>query len=144
MPEDNALNERLDRTGSRVFERLSKLREQGRTPSAGALSALETAIQALALADRLLSMGTGGSEGSRDKVGHLPLGKHLAPGMDQLSKNDLDLATAMFIESTKTLLAASTVDQCEEDDPYEPMWRVRRNGKIIWTCGHQPPHESDA
>lgn len=146
MPDSDGIDERLNQAGIRVFERLAKLREQGRTPGGGALTALETAAQALALADRLLAMGPGrtGPEGDAPGVDRPSLGKHLEIGIDQLAQSDLDLATAMFIESTRTLLAASAVDQCEEEDPYEPMWRVRRNGKIVWTCGHQPPHESDA
>jgi hypothetical protein len=143
MPDGDAINERLSQAGARVFERLARLRDQGRTPNTGAMTALETAVQALALADRLLATGADRvrPEGDLDR---LSLRKHLETGLDRLSDSDLDLATAMFIESTKTLLAASAVDQCEEEDPYEPMWRVRRNGKIMWTCGHQPPHESDA
>jgi hypothetical protein len=39
----------------------------------------------------------------------------------------------------------SVQDECRKRAPYKPMYRIRdANGDIIWTCGHNPPHESQA
>jgi hypothetical protein len=63
------------------------------------------------------------------------------PLMESVPDPTRELAVAL---RTTLLALSSSMGECRQAVPYEPMHLVRKaDGTIVWCCTHVPPHPPD-